>query len=79
MAKVKNGSRHCNYRDDNFELNRSGISELNNRIQSLRDKCQAGWGQKYQDRVHAKGKLTAWERIEALKDADSCIFQLEHS
>ena len=63
-------------RDDNFELNRGGISELNSRIQSLRDKCRAGWGQKYQDRVHAKGKLTTWERIEEFKDADSGIFPI---
>ncbi len=33
-----------------------------------------GWGEKYAQRVHDKGKLTAWERVEALKDADSPAF-----
>ncbi|MCB9758669.1 MAG: propionyl-CoA carboxylase [Alphaproteobacteria bacterium] len=34
---------------------------------------QAGWGQKYADRVHQKGKLTTWERIDLLKDAGSAV------
>jgi len=36
----------------------------------------AGWGQKYADRVHEKGKWTSWERIEALKDAGSEVFEV---
>jgi len=34
---------------------------------------RAGWGQKYVERVHAKGKLTTWERIELLKDEGSPV------
>jgi 3-methylcrotonyl-CoA carboxylase beta subunit len=37
---------------------------------------RAGWGQKYADRVHEKGKLTTWERIEALKDEGSSVFEV---
>jgi 3-methylcrotonyl-CoA carboxylase beta subunit len=33
-----------------------------------RAEVAAGWGEKYVERVHAKGKLTAWERVQALKD-----------
>jgi hypothetical protein len=35
-----------------------------------------GWGQKYRDRVHEKGKLTTWERIEQLKDDTSEVFEV---
>ena len=77
MAKVKMRpiGKSIN-RDHKFELNQKGIAELNQRIQGLRDQCRAGWGQKYQERVHAKGKLTSWERIEALKDPNSGIFPI---
>jgi acetyl-CoA carboxylase carboxyltransferase component/biotin carboxyl carrier protein len=37
---------------------------------------RGGWGQKYIDRVHAKGKLTAWERIELLQDEGSRVFEV---
>ncbi len=37
---------------------------------------QAGWGAKYVQRVHAKGKLTTWERLEALIDPDSEVFEV---
>jgi len=36
----------------------------------------AGWGDKYVDRVHAKGKLTTWERIDALIDEGSEVFEV---
>ena len=55
-------------RDEQFEANRSQLKALNSRIFELRARCKAGWGERYQDRVHAKGKMTTWERIEALKD-----------
>ena len=46
---------------------------LNDDLQAKRDEVRAGWGKKYEERVHAKGKLTTWERIEKLKDDDSPI------
>ncbi len=36
---------------------------------------RAGWGAKYTERVHAKGKRTTWERIDALKDPDAEVFE----
>ena len=32
-----------------------------------------GWGESYQQRVRAKGKLTAWERVERLADSPDAI------
>jgi 3-methylcrotonyl-CoA carboxylase beta subunit len=46
---------------------------------ALQDKVEvvhAGWGAEYVDRVHQKGKLTAWERVRALADADSPILEV---
>ena len=62
--------------DENFERNRLGITQLNERIATLRAKCKVGWGEKYQKRVHQKGKLTTWERLEALKDEKSPIYPI---
>lgn len=33
-----------------------------------RAEVEAGWGAEYQDRVHEKGRLTAWERVRQLVD-----------
>lgn len=35
-----------------------------------------GWGTEYVDRVHEKGKWTAWERIEALIDPGTEVFEV---
>ena len=35
-----------------------------------------GWGDKYVQRVHDKGKLTTWERIEALIDEGTDVFEV---
>ncbi len=36
----------------------------------------AGWGDKYVQRVHEKGKLTTWERIDALIDDGTEVFEV---
>ena len=41
-----------------------------------RAEVHAGWGAKYVDRVHAKGKLTARERVERLSDPHQRIFEV---
>ena len=44
---------------------------MEQRLSTLRERrevVRAGWGEKYVERTHAKGKMTAWERVEALKD-----------
>ncbi len=42
--------------------------DLERRLDEARAGVRAGWGAKYQERVHEKGKLTTWERVEALVD-----------
>ncbi len=41
-----------------------------------RAEVHQGWGEKYRERVHKKGKLTARERIERLQDPGSRVFEV---
>jgi hypothetical protein len=41
-----------------------------------RAKIAAGWGEKYAARVREKGKLTARERLELLRDPDSRLYEV---
>jgi acetyl-CoA carboxylase carboxyltransferase component len=43
-------------------------------LDAKRAEVRAGWGDKYVERVHGKGKLTTWERIEQLKDEGTQVF-----
>ncbi|MES2503788.1 MAG: carboxyl transferase domain-containing protein [Myxococcota bacterium] len=43
-------------------------SPLEDILEAKRQEIKLGWGEKYRERVHAKGKMTAWERVEALAD-----------
>ena len=45
-------------------------------LQTRRAEVHAGWGDKYAERVHAKGKLTARERVEQLKDPGTRIYEV---
>jgi acetyl-CoA carboxylase carboxyltransferase component len=49
------------------------MGSLNRELQAKRDEVRDGWGEKYRERLRAKGKLSTWERIERLKDADSPV------
>ncbi len=44
------------------------MQALDEKLDTERQAIGEGWGAKYIDRVHTKGKLTTWERIDALKD-----------
>ncbi|MBI3448677.1 MAG: propionyl-CoA carboxylase [Acidobacteria bacterium] len=55
------------------EANASNMQALRAKLQSMRDEVRAGWGAEYAARVHEKGKLTTWERIDALKDAGTAV------
>ncbi len=55
---------------------REAARERAARLADERAKVAAGWGEEYAQRVHKKGKLTARERIERLKDAESRIFEV---
>jgi acetyl-CoA carboxylase carboxyltransferase component len=56
--------------------NRKSLMGLNASLAEKLELVQAGWGERYKDRVHEKGKLTTWERIDALKDAGSTVFPI---
>jgi acetyl-CoA carboxylase carboxyltransferase component len=55
-------------RETSYQLNSTASAERVDLLEERRAQVHAGWGEKYIDRVHAKGKLTARERIEVLKD-----------
>ena len=56
-----------------FQKNLAALREREAALDEARAGVHAGWGEKYEERVHAKGKLTARERIELLKDPDSPV------
>jgi 3-methylcrotonyl-CoA carboxylase beta subunit len=57
--------------EEEFQRNRQELAALEERYRAARAEVAAGWGETYVERVHKKGKLTAWERIEELRDAGS--------
>jgi len=59
-----------------FERNRQAMGALDAQLVERRAKIALGWGDEYRTRVHKKGKLTARERIEQLKDAGSRVFEV---
>ena len=50
------------------ETNAAAMKSLNESLDEKRDGVRQGWGPDYVKRVHDKGRLTTWERIERLKD-----------
>ncbi len=57
-----------------YEANRERMGQLNTQLASRLEEVKAGWGPTYVERVHAKQKLTTWERVEALKDPGTRVF-----
>ncbi len=55
------------------ESNASNMAALRAALLAKRDEVRAGWGDEYVARVHEKGKLTTWERIERLKDPGTAV------
>jgi acetyl-CoA carboxylase carboxyltransferase component len=53
--------------------NADHLAILEEALDEKRAEVRAGWGDEYVARVHAKDKLTTWERIERLKDEGSPI------
>jgi 3-methylcrotonyl-CoA carboxylase beta subunit len=62
--------------DSTYRANLDRMTVLNKLLQDRRDEVHAGWGKTYIERVHAKGKLTTWERIEQLQDPGSRVFPI---
>ena len=50
------------------DANRTRMAALDAGIAEKKQVARDGWGSTYVDRVHAKGKWTAWERVERLMD-----------
>ena len=55
------------------EASHRQIGELEARLDERRSELRLGWGEKYQERVRARGKLTAWERVERFADSPDDI------
>ncbi len=60
-----------------YRKNLDRMEELNHLLFSRRDEVKKGWGKTYVQRVHAKGKMTTWERIDALKDPDTTVYPIQ--
>jgi 3-methylcrotonyl-CoA carboxylase beta subunit len=58
------------------EDHRPALAALEDRLRARRDEVEAGWGPKYVERVHAKGKLTARERVLALIDPGTTTYEV---
>jgi len=61
---------------EEYQRNLQHMEQLNQDYQAKREEIKAGWGPKYVERVHKKGKMTTWERIELLKDPGSRVFPI---
>lgn len=59
-----------------YRENLHRMEELVATLRARRDEVRAGWGPSYVERVHAKGKLTTWERIERLADTGSPVLPI---
>jgi acetyl-CoA carboxylase carboxyltransferase component len=59
-----------------FERQLAQHQPLVSRLLERRAAVRAGWGSGYVERVHRKGKLTARERIDRLKDEGSHVFEV---
>ena len=62
--------------DRTYEDQRADLAALDAQLGERRATVADGWGEKYRERVHAKGKLTARERIDRLKDDDSPVHEV---
>ncbi len=58
------------------EANSKAMEVLEEELSNKRADVRKGWGTEYVERVHKKGKLTAWERIEFLKDPGTEILPI---
>ena len=63
-------SRESFLPDEIWKHQRGEMQGLIDRLIEERQSVAAGWGEKYRDRVHAKGKMTTWERVEQLKELE---------
>src|SRR5690606_19926066 len=71
------GNPRASFCDDaTFAEHLGAIERREAVLRARRAEVHAGWGPKYVGRVHAKGKLTARERIDRLIDPGTRIFEV---
>ncbi|HVP56875.1 MAG TPA: carboxyl transferase domain-containing protein, partial [bacterium] len=63
-------------RGEEARANAEAMEAQEQQLEAKRAEVKAGWGAEYIDRVHKKGKLTAWERLDQLKDEGTAIFPI---
>ena len=61
---------------EDARANAEAMERLEKAIAEKRAEVKAGWGEEYVKRVHKKGKLTTWERLELLKDPGTDILPI---
>jgi acetyl-CoA carboxylase carboxyltransferase component len=61
---------------DESGKNAKAMEAFEKEIAEKRGEVRAGWGEEYVKRVHKKGKLTAWERLESLRDPGTEILPI---
>jgi 3-methylcrotonyl-CoA carboxylase beta subunit len=59
-----------------YDRNLGQMRPLEEKLEQRRAEVAAGWGAEYVERVHKKGKMTTWERIERLKDPLTRVFPI---
>jgi acetyl-CoA carboxylase carboxyltransferase component len=62
--------------DRSFAEHRADLAERSERLSAVRAEARAGWGDGYIERVHAKGRLTARERIDRLRDPGTKVYEV---
>ena len=62
--------------DRTFSEHRAALDELEASLRQRRAAVQAGWGEKYAERVRAKGKLTARDRLARLMDPGTRAYEV---
>jgi 3-methylcrotonyl-CoA carboxylase beta subunit len=62
--------------EEDSRTNASAMDELEKAILVKREEVRNGWGEEYVERVHKKGKLTTWERLDLLKDPGTEILPI---
>lgn len=62
--------------DRTYHEHRAALGELEASLRERRAAVHAGWGPRYAERVHARGKLTARERIARLQDPGTRLFEV---
>ncbi len=62
--------------DRTYERNLAAAAEREELLRERRTEVARGWGDEYVERVHGKGKLTARERIEVLRDEGTRLFEV---